>query len=324
MVLAAAFWGLGTIATKAVLDEVPPLTLLVVQLTVSVLFLWLIFLATRQTFSLGKNPARLSLAGLLNPGLAYTFALIGLSITTASMSSLLWAAEPALILALAWILLKERLTGITLLLSLVAISGALMVIAGAANLEGGGLLLGNLFIVAAVFFCSFYTVITKQAAENANPISLAAVQLSVSLVLALAIWSVDLNDGVLAILADIQPHTWFWASVSGIIYYALAFLFYIMGLKQMAASEAALYLNLIPIFGVAGAFIFLGERLAPIQWIGALVILFAVGAISILQKKGAVLQGSDEQRLPEVELRPGGWRRPKRIQEKVSGKIRSI
>ena len=46
-----------------------------------------------------------------------------------------------------------------------------------------------------------------------------------------------------------------WASAiaSGILYYALAYWFYLSGLRHVPASLAAVSFYLIPIFGVAGA-----------------------------------------------------------------------
>lgn len=302
MVLSAACWGLGTVATKAALNGLPPLTLLVVQMSVSVLFLWIIFFATKQTLTLGKDMVRLGLAGLLNPGMAYAFALIGLSMTTASMSSLLWAAEPALILGLAWFVLKERPASTTIIFSIVAITGAILVVTGSTGLESGGLIVGNLIIVVAVFCCAIYTVLTRQTVERVKPIPLIAVQLTVSLVLALLIWPIEFSESPWVILSNLQPSTWFWAATSGIIYYALAFMFYILGLRKMAASEAGLYLNLIPIFGIVGAYFFLGDRLNPVQWIGVFIILFAVLAISVLQKQGIVLRARFKQKRRAVEL----------------------
>jgi drug/metabolite transporter (DMT)-like permease len=46
---------------------------------------------------------------------------------------------------------------------------------------------------------------------------------------------------------------WLWAIASGIVYYGLAFWFYITALKQTSATLAGLFLNLIPVFGVRGA-----------------------------------------------------------------------
>ena len=44
----------------------------------------------------------------------------------------------------------------------------------------------------------------------------------------------------------------------------------------MPASLAAVSFYLIPIFGVAGASLLLGERLDPIQWVGVVIALAAV------------------------------------------------
>jgi drug/metabolite transporter (DMT)-like permease len=80
-------------------------------------------------------------------------------------------------------------------------------------------------------------------------------------------------------LTAISLSTWLWAVASGIVYYALAFWFYIVGLKKIPASLAGFFLNLIPIFAVGGAYLFLGERLAAVQWAGVALILVAVMAM---------------------------------------------
>jgi drug/metabolite transporter (DMT)-like permease len=79
-----------------------------------------------------------------------------------------------------------------------------------------------------------------------------------------------------------------WAFVSGLVYYALAFWFYIVGLKKIPAGLAGFFLNLIPIFAVGGAYLFLGERLAVGQWVGAVLILAAVVMILRLQSRDTV------------------------------------
>jgi drug/metabolite transporter (DMT)-like permease len=72
-------------------------------------------------------------------------------------------------------------------------------------------------------------------------------------------------------------------AAGGLVYYALAFWWYLIGLQQAPASLAALFLNRIPIFGVGGAYLVLGERLTLVQWGGALLILVAVVTIVRLQ-----------------------------------------
>lgn len=282
MVLAAACWGLGGVMTKSMLADVPPLTLLVAQLVVSVLFLWAIVLAQKLRLPQRRDALRLGLTGLLNPGLAYTFSLIGLTLTTASMSALLWGTEPILILILAGLILRERLAPTLIGLAAVAMLGMVMILGLGGN---GGSWLGNALILAGVACCAYYTVITRRLAADADPLLVIAVQQTFALIWALAIWPIELLRGETAV---ISLSTWLWAAVSGLTYYAFAFWFYIVGLKRVPASTAGQFLNLISIFGVAGATIFLGERLGLPQWLGAFLILAAVAGIVRGQQRAEV------------------------------------
>jgi drug/metabolite transporter (DMT)-like permease len=276
LVLAAACWGGATVITKHVLTDILPLMLLVLQLTISVCFLWTLILVQRLRLPRRGDILRLGGIGLLNPGLAYTFGLLGLTRTTASMSALLWAAEPILILGLAWLILRERLTRTLLACSLLAITGVVLVAGLDVRAEQTSLLLGNGLILLGVACCALYTVLTRRQATDLDPLLIVALQQSVALVWALAIWPIEWVRGSGVELTSISLATWGWAALSGVLYYALAFWCYIIGLRQLPASLAGLFLNLIPIFGVGGAYLFLGERLTVAQWIGGTLILLAV------------------------------------------------
>ncbi len=283
LVLAAACWGFGAVMSKYALEQIPPLTLLIIQLVVSVALLWLAVLAQGVRIRLNRDTVRLGLIGILNPGLASMFSLIGLSRTTASISALLWAAEPILIIGFAWFLLGERLTRPVLVCAAFAIAGVVM-IAGIDMAAGAGnSLLGNLLIVAGVCCCALYTVLTRRSVAQLAPLAIVALQQTAALVVALLIWPVEWRGGMSTQLAAVRFTAWAWGAAGGLVYYALAFWFYIVGLQRAPASLAGLFLNLIPIFGLGGAYLFLRERLAPAQWLGALVILAAVVAIVRLQ-----------------------------------------
>ena len=96
--------------SKQVLDRgVAPLTLLAVELAASALLLLLAMLLLRVRLTSSPAMVMLAVLGVLNPGLAYALGLLGLVSITASMSVLLWATEPILIMLLAVLVLRERI-----------------------------------------------------------------------------------------------------------------------------------------------------------------------------------------------------------------------
>ncbi len=111
MIGSAACWGLATVMTKSALSEFPPFSLLALQLTASVTFLWLAAFATRpQALASARTEITKGMlaSGLLEPGLAYGLGVPGLALTSASNASLIATAEPAFICVIAWLALSQR------------------------------------------------------------------------------------------------------------------------------------------------------------------------------------------------------------------------
>ena len=74
---------------------------------------------------------------------------------------------------------------------------------------------------------------------------------------------------------------------------AAAFWIYLKALQTVPATTASIFLNLTPVFGVAGAYILLGERLTQSQWVGAAIILASVIAL-LMWKADPIVQASTE------------------------------
>jgi drug/metabolite transporter (DMT)-like permease len=274
LTLAAACWGLGTVVSKRAIDEIPPLTLLPIQLGASLAFLAAVMRWQSVPFRDPSASPILGRLGVLNPGLAYALSLLGLAHITASLSVMLWAVEPLLILFLAGWFLRERITTSLIVLSLVAIVGMLLVIY---EPGGAGSAVGVLLTLAGVVCCAIYTVITRRwlvTADSTAQVVIAqqAHALVIAFVLVAAAW---LLGG--AVRPDnVTPVGWASAIASGLLYYGLAYWLYLSGLRNAPASYAALSFYLIPLFGVAGGFLLLGERLGPSQWFGAATVLSAL------------------------------------------------
>jgi drug/metabolite transporter (DMT)-like permease len=277
LIVACALWGAATVMNKALLVAIPPVSLLVIQLIPSAAVLWVAVLLSGLRLPKATLLVPLVMLGLLNPGISYTLSLMGLARISASVSTLLWAAEPLMVLAIANVVLRERMTWP--LLSVIVV-GALGVALVANVFEGFGSpdndLGGILLLLSAVLCCAFYTVFARKLADSADPLSTVAIQQAAGAGWAVILLFSDTRYGSVADLGATPIPMIRTAILSGLLYYAAAYWLYITALRSVPAAVAASYFNVIPVFGVGLAFLFLGETLTLIQWAGAGAILLSV------------------------------------------------
>jgi probable blue pigment (indigoidine) exporter len=278
LVLAAVCWGLGTVVSKAALDEIPPLTLLPIQLLSSVVALAILMRASGLPLRM-QGPALLGRLGILNPGIAYALSLLGLVTISASLSVLLWVVEPVLILFLAAAFLREPLGRGTVAFSALALAGIALVVYEPSI--GGGLA-GIALTLAGVGCCAAYTIIARrwlpQAAETSQVVLWQQIHaLGVALVL---VAIVGFTGGAL-VLTSISPLGITSAIGSGLLYYAGAYWFYLGALRRVPAAVAALSFYLIPIVGIGAAAVLLGERMDGRQWIGVALVIASLAAMMV-------------------------------------------
>lgn len=279
VILAAACWGLGTVVSKAALSEFPPLTLLAIQLASSLAVL-AVLMRSQGIALRGEAPKLLSRLGLLNPGLSYALGLVGLLSITASVSVLLWALEPVMILLLAAFVLRERVTPLVLALSVAAVVGVGLVIydPGSIQVQPGGVALS----LAGVACCAIYTVATRRfipEAQETSQVVFAQQAFALAFALGMAVFVALVGGPVLP--ERLSALGLASAVISGTLYYAGAYWLYLGALRRVPASIAAGSFYLIPIVGVTAGALLLAERLGVVQWLGAAVVLMSVLGILV-------------------------------------------
>jgi multidrug transporter EmrE-like cation transporter len=75
---------------------------------------------------------------------------------------------------------------------------------------------------------------------------------------------------------SVRAPAWASALTAGVLHYGLEFWFYVTGLKAMTAGQAGLFINLVPVFGIAAGYLALDERLLGRQWLGAVIIFASI------------------------------------------------
>ena len=156
---------------------------------------------------------------------------------------------------------------------------------------------GIVLTIAGVAACAVYTVLSSRFLIEATTVSVVFMQQVTALLFALVllVGSLVLSDP--SSLAEVSATGWLSAVAAGALYYGVAFWFYLAGLRGVTASFAGVFINLVPVFGIAASYVVLGERLSGRQWIGAIVVIAAVAAAALVVGRPA----SAENRAQRIE-----------------------
>jgi drug/metabolite transporter (DMT)-like permease len=270
LVVANTLWGTSFVATKPVLDHVPPVTIAVVRFVIAMAILWPIAARAGLHPRYDRTTAFLGFTGIFS---MYTAQNVGLRFTSATNATLIQGGIPVLTALLAASCLRELLRPIQVIgigLSLAALTGIVLSGAGA---EASVSLRGDLLLAVSAASFAAYLVIGRQAFGQNSLLEtvtggigwgmLFMVPVATVEVLTQDVKSVTPRDGALLLYLG--------AGSSGLV-----FLLWAYALRHLEAGRAAIFGNLNPLVGVLAAALVLGESLTPAVLAGGLLLLIGI------------------------------------------------
>ena len=288
----AALWGGAFVAIRN-LDasgriSAPSITLLRFALTAAVM---LPVALSRRVHIARQDRWRVGVMALLG-GLVYHLALNeGERFVSAGVASLIVASTPVIVALLAVRFLGERMTAVRSAGIALAASGvAVLVVWG----SGGGALhvqslLGALVVLIAPLAWAVSTVVGKPAAQRYDPIGLTAMTMVLSAVL---IVPFTLPSAIRDV-PGLTVGDWLQLAYLAFGCTALAYLVWYASLRHLQATTVAGYIYLVPLFALAWAAVFLGERPTVAGVIGGVMVLAGVlVAERLAPRLAAVRRGS--------------------------------
>jgi drug/metabolite transporter (DMT)-like permease len=302
------FWGFSFISIKVAIAVFPPMTLGLFRFVLALVFLFFIKrgFAPKQTLKLRDVPLLFG-AGITGVTLYFFCENNGVALVTASEASIITGAIPVLTMAVEWAGAKlfrrpsgssppERLGGRRWLGAVISMAGVWLV-AGAA-LAVSGSLRGYLYMGGAALSWVAYCFLTrplfarqngragdfaKDSGLSQNPVT-AGLRSARSGRIYIVFWqSVFGALGFLPFAIAEYPQ-WGRPDIPvllhliflGIFCSALGYWFYAHSLEVLGVSVSSVFINFIPVVTVSGGFFLLGERLSPLQWFGAILVLTGV------------------------------------------------
>lgn len=217
------------------------------------------------------------LLGLALTGVAFFNALIyaALQFTSATNVAILESLIPVATLLLSVLLLGEHYRPLQWAGVVVSLGGAIVVITAGQHVDfvPGGLNPGNLIMLLAILVWVGYSLLVKEHMARFPRYG----GLLVMLVIAnLALAPIALLEGAWEVLPRLTAAELAGLGYLGIFPSVVALLLYNSALAAIGPTRAAVYLNLLPVFTMLGAWWWLGEHILTVQVVGSLVVVVGV------------------------------------------------
>lgn len=268
LMVAAFAWGLNWPVLKYLMADWPPFTFRVLGAVGAVALLLLV--AWRQGDAL-RPPAgqwgRLSMAAVLNVSSWGGMAPLALYWLDAAEAAIIAYTMPVWAMLLAWPVLGERPTPLSLLGLASGLGGMAMLMAGPmlealAGSGGAAWLEGRLPGLAAILVTAMMfaggAVFTKRCPIAMAPVPLVAWQIVIGMLpVAAMAWALEPR----IVLTHVTWLGWGCILYVGVVAQAVAYLAWFRALRRLPASTATIGSLLAPVVGVLGSALMLGEVL---------------------------------------------------------------
>ena len=279
--LAILFWGVSFVATKAVVREISPVTLVFTRAGLGTVLL-LAILALRRRAALPPRDALPALAAMGFVGVAFHQVLqaYALRLTSAVNTGWLIGLTPLWSAVLSALFLGERFGAAKVAGLLVGFAGAVLVVTrgeiGAAVLSLPATR-GDLLVLASTVNWALYTVLGHPTIRRLGPARATAGALLLGWILLLPPFAARAGWNEYARLSSTG---WLAVLFLGIACSGLGYLFWYGALERIEASRVAAFLYVEPLVTLAAAVLLLGEPVRLTTVVGGAMV---VGGVVLVQ-----------------------------------------
>jgi drug/metabolite transporter (DMT)-like permease len=274
MLLVCLIWGLNFSVTKFALHHIPALPFTAVRFLAASVLLWCVLrLAEGPGLFPSTGLKRLVVLGVVGNTLYQLAFTVGLSLTSATNSSLILSTVPTMVALFAGALGLERITPRMWLGIGLGTTGVVLVIAARGVGFDPRTVPGDLLTILAVLCWAGYTVGLRRVPAGISPLrvtTITAIAGTPGLVLA------GLPGMFQVRWVAVPLEAWLALGYAAVLSLIVAYLLWNRSVKAVGGTRTAIYMCITPLFAVAGAWLLLGERPHALQGIGAILIIAGV------------------------------------------------
>ena len=271
LIAIAAIWGLTFVMVKDAVEILPAMTFLAYRFLAAAALVAFVF--RRQLRRLSRDGVRGGiLMGVFLTG-GYVFQTLGLERTTAANAGFITGLFVVLTPVFGAIFLKQRVGVVAWAAAAISGIGLYLLSGGRGDVH----LLGDLLVLACACSFAFHILVTDRAVQTHEVGALLVVQLAFAGSFALAVAVVNGE-------MELPRTSTVWSALIVTSLFASALGFFVQTYAQRHAPPArtALILASEPAFAGLFAYLLNGERLSPMGWAGAALIMAAIVAVEVV------------------------------------------
>jgi len=265
------FWSLTFVWFKIVNEVYPPFTIIFLRLIISSLILLPVAWSAGILQKINRRDYKwIILLSFFNPFLYFVCESIGLTMVSSTLAAVIVSTIPLFVPVGASVLFGEKLTPLNITGILLSFLGVIIVVVNR-DFSFGANPVGILLMLGAVFFAVCYTLLVKKLMNRYNAFSLTAYQNLLGIFLFLPLVTVfELKP-----LFNAVPTTRAIVSLICLAIFgsSLAFIFYNYSVKNLGASKANIFTNIIPVLTAVFSYFILDEIMTFQKITGIAVVL---------------------------------------------------
>ncbi|GAB6277597.1 MAG: DMT family transporter [Rectinema sp.] len=269
-VIVAVIWGMTFLSIKVALREFGPMSLSLFRFIIASVLIALVMLITRVDFRVAwRDVPLLSLSSLVGVTLYFYFENNGILRLTASESSIIVGAIPVVTLLGEIVLYRVRPHRLVILGIVLSFLGVALIVVRSESATSSPL--GYLFMGGAVLSWAAYGFITKPLSGRYPMLTITFWQMVIG-----AIGCIPFAIVERQVWTGLSATALLNAAYLGIFGSAIGYWLYVIVLEHLGPGRSSVFINLIPVVSVAASYVVLGERLSPLQIIGAIIAITGV------------------------------------------------
>jgi drug/metabolite transporter (DMT)-like permease len=278
---AVIVWGASFIATKVVLRDISPVTVVWLRFAMGVIILGIAVVVRKQFSLLNKNEwLYFALLGFL--GITFHQWLQSNALQTSEASTTAWivSTTPVFMALLGWIVLKEKLGTVKIIGILMAFVGVLLVVydgnLGAISLRSFGKP-GDILILISAINWTVFSVLSRRGLKTHPATLMMFYVMTIGWLFASILFFTTEN---ISEIGKLSSDGWVAILFLGIFCSGLAYIAWYDALKALSAAQTGVFLYIEPLVAVVVAFFILGEPITLASMLGGGVIILGVWLVN--------------------------------------------